>query len=172
MEPRSSLPHSQVPATCPYPEPDQSSPCPHFYFLKIHLNIIFPAMPGSPKWSLSFRFLHQNPEYASSIPHTGYIPLTTHSSRFYHSNNIGWGVQIIKLLKPARYVMHQHVQHSTTVRSAHTVFMCFVFIWEQTATCATYRINWLVFITETKSVYSAVRTGSLNVAVCASTVKG
>jgi len=33
------------------------------------------------------------------------------------------------------------------VRSAHTVFMCFVFIWEQTATCAPYSINWLVFIT-------------------------
>ena len=46
--------------------------------------------------------------------------------------------------------MHQPVQHSTAVRSAHTVFMCFVFIWEQTATCATYSINWLVFITETK----------------------
>jgi hypothetical protein len=27
MEPEGSLPHSQVPATCPYPEPDQSSPC-------------------------------------------------------------------------------------------------------------------------------------------------
>jgi len=27
-------------------------------------------------------------------------------------------------------------------RSAHTVFMCFVFIWEQTATCATYTTNW------------------------------
>jgi hypothetical protein len=39
--------------------------------------------------------------------------------------------------------------------------MCFVFIWEQTATCATYSINWLVFITEMKSVYCAVRTGSL-----------
>jgi len=52
--------------------------------------------------------------------------------------------------------------------SAHTVFMCFVFIWEQTATCATYSINLLVFITEMKSVYSAVRTGSLNKAVCAS----
>jgi len=38
--------------------------------------------------------------------------------------------------------------------------MCFVFIWEQTATCATYSIKWLVFITEMKSVYSAVRTGS------------
>ena len=40
--------------------------------------------------------------------------------------------------------------------------MCFVFIWEQTATCATYSINWLVFITEMKSVYSAVRTGYLS----------
>jgi len=27
MEPESPLPHSQVPATCPYPEPDQSTPC-------------------------------------------------------------------------------------------------------------------------------------------------
>ena len=54
------------------------------------------------------------------------------------------------------------VSHSTTVRSAHTVFMCFVFIWVQTTTCATYSINWLVFITEMKSVYSVVRTGSLN----------
>ena len=26
MEPEGSLPHSQVPATCPYPEPAQSSP--------------------------------------------------------------------------------------------------------------------------------------------------
>jgi hypothetical protein len=69
-------------------------------------------------------------------------------------------------------VKHQQVQHSTTVRSAHTVFMCFVFIWEQTATCASYSINWLVFITEMKSVYSAVRTGSLNKAVCASSLNG
>ena len=50
--------------------------------------------------------------------------------------------------------------------------MCFVFIWEQTATCATYSINWLVFITEMESVYSAVRTGCLNKAVCASYLKG
>jgi len=26
MEPEGSLPHSQVPATCPYPEPARSSP--------------------------------------------------------------------------------------------------------------------------------------------------
>ena len=41
----------------------------------------------------------------------------------------------------------------------------------KTATCSTYSINWLVFITEMKSVYSAVRTGSLNTAVCASYLK-
>jgi len=28
MEPEGSLPHSQLPATCPYLEPDQPSPCP------------------------------------------------------------------------------------------------------------------------------------------------
>jgi len=56
--------------------------------------------------------------------------------------------------------------------SVHTVFTCFVFIWEQMTTCATYSINWLVFITKMKSGYSAVRTGSLNKAVCASSLKG
>jgi len=38
-------------------------------------------------------------------------------------------------------------------------------------TCATYSIKRLVFITEMKSVYSAVRTGSLNKAICASSVR-
>jgi hypothetical protein len=34
----------------------------------------------------------------------------------------------INLLKPTVYVMHQQDQLSTTVRSARTEFVCFVFI--------------------------------------------
>jgi hypothetical protein len=65
---RMSITTFQVPATCPYPEPDQSSPSPPTYFLNIHFNIILPSMPGSSKGSISFRFSHQNPVYTSPLP--------------------------------------------------------------------------------------------------------
>jgi len=44
----------------------------------------------------------------------------------------------------------------------HSVFMCFVWIWEQTAIISLYSINWLVCITETVCVYCAVRIGCLS----------
>jgi len=74
-------------------------------------------------------------------------------------------------LKPTGHVMHQQFNIQQLYALPHPVFMYFVFIWEQTATCATYTIKWLVFITQMKSVYSAVRTGSLNKAACASSLK-
>ena len=42
-------------------------------FLNIHFNIILPSTPGSPKWSPSLRFPHQNPLYASPLTYTCYI---------------------------------------------------------------------------------------------------
>ena len=93
MEPEGSLPRWQVPATCPYPESDQSSPCPpptswlSILILSSHLRLgllsdSFPQVsPPKPCKHLSF-------------PHTCYIPHPSHSSLFDHPNIIWWGVQI------------------------------------------------------------------------------
>ena len=68
MEPKDSLPHLQVPATCPSPEPHWSSPCPPSHSLMIHLNIILPPICGCSTWSLSLCFPHQNPAYTPPLP--------------------------------------------------------------------------------------------------------
>ena len=100
MEPKRSLPLSQVPATCPYPERARSSPYPTYHFLKIHLNINLPSTPGFPKWPLNLRFPNQNSVYASPLTHTCYMPHPLYSSWFYHPGNIGWAVQIIMKFSP------------------------------------------------------------------------
>ena len=89
MEPKGSLPHSQVPATCPYPEPARSCPYPTSHFLKIHLNIILPSVSGSPQWSLSFRFPHQIPVQASPLPHMHHMPRPSHFLDFITRTILG-----------------------------------------------------------------------------------
>jgi hypothetical protein len=56
--------------------------------------IILPSTSGFPYWSASLRFPHQNPVHASPLLHTRYIYRPSHSSRFNHQHNIGWGAQI------------------------------------------------------------------------------
>jgi hypothetical protein len=67
MEPESSLPHSQVPSTCLYPEPTQSSPHPTSYFLKIHLNIIPHLNLGLPSRLFPSGFRTKTLSYASPL---------------------------------------------------------------------------------------------------------
>jgi len=65
MEQKGSLLRLQVPETCPYPEPDESSPHPSSHFLNTHFNIILLFTPGASKLSFSLRFHHQKPVYTS-----------------------------------------------------------------------------------------------------------
>ena len=95
MEPKGSLPHSQVPATCPYPEPDLSSPNSHiplpedssWYYPPIYAWVL--QVDSFP------RYTHQNPVYNSDHPHTRYMPRPSYSNRLDHPKNTGWGVQIM-----------------------------------------------------------------------------
>ena len=62
---------------------------PTSHFLKIHRNIILPTTPGSSKWSLTLRFIHQIPVNASPFLRSCYMSRPSHSSRFHHPNNNG-----------------------------------------------------------------------------------
>ena len=74
-----------------------------------------------------------------------------------------WKQGLFFRLKPSGHYRYRqfNIKHSTFC--PHSVFMCFVWISEQTAIISQYSINWLTFITETECVHCAVRTGSLNI---------
>ena len=69
----------------------------------------------------------------------------------------------LTLYSPAVNICTTSLTFNNSTFCPHSIFMCFVWIWEQTAIISLYNINRLVFITETESVYCVVRTGSLNI---------
>ena len=56
MKPEGPLPRIQKPITCPYPEPDQSSPYPPSHFSKINCSIILASTSESSEQSPSLGF--------------------------------------------------------------------------------------------------------------------
>ena len=50
-------------------------------------------------------------------------------------------VRFLKLLKPGGHYMYRQFNIKQFILSAHTVFMCFVWITEQTAIISLYNIN-------------------------------
>jgi len=66
--------------------------------------------------------------------------------------------------------MYHQFEHSEILYSAHSTFMCFAWISEQTTIISLYTIKLSVFIIEAESVYCALRTGSLNQTVTVSSL--
>jgi hypothetical protein len=128
MEPRSSLPHSQEPATCPYSETHQSLPGFPYHFFNTHFNIIFPSLSRCSKWSLSLRSPYQNPVCISPVSDTFHMPHRSHCFWFYGLNNIWWGLQIVRLFENgAKYTncvekIQTFVTLEEVVRAVTTVF--------------------------------------------------
>jgi len=59
---------------------------------------------------------------------------------------------------PAVTIRTTSLTYNYSTFCPHSVFMCFVWIWEQAAIISLYSIDWLVFITETECVHCAVRS--------------
>ena len=85
--------HKRPPTVCILGQPSPVH-IPTSHLLEFHPNIIHSSTPRSPQWSPSLRFPHQDPIQHPLLPHTRHMPSPSHSSRFYHPHNIGWGVQI------------------------------------------------------------------------------
>ena len=100
---------------------------PTSHFLKTHLNAIFPITIGSSKWSLFFRFPHQNPVYTSALPHTCYMPCPFHPSRLNHPNSVGWVVQIIFLHYPlTESLLYFFIWHDSPQRPRVSLLITFL----------------------------------------------
>ena len=83
---------------------------PHPSFLELHPNIIIPSPSGSPKWTLSLRFPHQNPVHTT--------PLHIHAICRTHLIHLDFitrkilGEQYISLSSSLHSFLHSHVTSS------------------------------------------------------------
>jgi len=93
------------------------------------------------------------------------VPYTTFTHKLFLS--CSWRIRVLAehvltVYNLAVTIYTSSFEHYKILRSAHNVFICFVWISEQTVNFAVHSIQELVFVTEMASVYSAVRTKSLN----------
>ena len=110
-------------------------------------------------------------QWSLYVPHSGhymYRPgVTIYTAQWLlyvqHSGHYMYRTMVtICTAKWSLYVSLFYITLNNSTSCPHTVFMCFVWISEQTAIISLYNINWLVFVTQTQCVYCAVRTGCLS----------
>jgi hypothetical protein len=95
---KGSLPFSQQPAICSYPELDQSSAGRLSCSVRTHFSIVLLLTSSFSKNYFFFSFLLQKPVYTFLFPHACYLLHLSHFSLYDHPNNIRWVLQIMTLL--------------------------------------------------------------------------
>ena len=99
MEPESSLPHSQQPATHPYPQPHHLNRCPplptSWIFILILSSNLHPGLPSGllpPGFPTKILYAPLSSSTRATCP--------AHLTRLNdYPNNIWWGLQIVTLLE-------------------------------------------------------------------------
>ena len=87
METKCSLPHSQMPATCPYPEPARSGPYPNIPLPEDPYSY-YPSIYAWISQVVSFpHVIPQKPCTRLLSPYVLHAP-PSHSSQFNYPNNI------------------------------------------------------------------------------------
>ena len=84
------------------------------HLLEIHSNIIHPSTHRSPQWSLSLWVHQQEPIHPPLLTHPRNMPSLSHSSRFYHPHNIGWGVQTKIYIRTFKTLLHVSITRSSS----------------------------------------------------------
>jgi hypothetical protein len=106
MEPECSLPHSHQTATCPFPEPDQSSRrLPHPNSWKSILVISFHLKLGLQSWLFQSGFPPQHSLWISYFSYPCLMPRLYHSSWFAQPNSVWWGVNFTTILTVQSFVL-------------------------------------------------------------------
>ena len=91
----------------------------HPYFFQVQFNIILPTVPRLSKWSAVCIFSHQNPLCTYILPYSCHMSCLSHFFHINKSNNIWWGVQIIKFATKFSSVTVRHSPTSPLTCSAY-----------------------------------------------------
>jgi hypothetical protein len=93
------------------------------YLLKIHSSIILPSTSGSSAWFFPSGFSMKNFVCVFHPSHACSMPRPSHTPWFYHSDNIWWSVQVMKLLiMQSSPFSHPFLPLRSKYSSQHPVF--------------------------------------------------
>ena len=158
----------------PFTEPNQFSPCPPPYFLRIHFNIILPSKSRSSKWSSFLQFLHQITVRTSPSPlrfkTRGREIFWTHPDRLWGSTHpIQWERGSFPGVKWPGHEADQSPRSSAEVKTRLELYN-YMFSWrreQQLFYFYSYFIIFQLFCSSyTRFIYFILKLRRCNIKIC------